>query len=87
MNIEIYSADYCPHCTRAKGIFDRYGLSYTEYDITHDMEGRMTAMNRSGGRKTVPQIFIDGQHIGGCDDLVAFDQSGQLKALIAAQEK
>jgi glutaredoxin 3 len=82
MKIEIYSADYCPHCTRAKSVFDRYGLTYTEYDITKDMAGREEAMTRSGGRKTVPQIFIDGTHIGGCDDLVAFEQSGKLKALV-----
>jgi glutaredoxin 3 len=82
MKIEIYSASYCPHCDRAKSIFDRYGLSYTTYDITTDAAGREECMNRSGGRTTVPQIFIDGTHIGGCDDLVAFEQAGKLKALV-----
>ena len=82
MNIEIFSASYCPHCDRAKRIFDRYGLPYTEYDITTDAAGREVCMKRSGGRKTVPQIFIEGVHIGGCDDLVVFEQEGKLKALM-----
>ncbi len=81
--VEIYSTDYCPYCTRAKDLLTRKGAEYTEYDVTHDDEGRIKLVEKAGGRRTVPQIFIDGKHIGGFDDLSALDKEGKLDELLA----
>jgi glutaredoxin 3 len=81
--IEIYTQDWCPYCVRAKGLFDKKGAAYTEFDAPNGSAARAESVDRSG-RSSVPQIFIDGQHIGGCDDLVALDRAGKLDALIAA---
>ncbi len=81
--IEIYTQDWCPYCVRAKGLFDKKGIAYTEFDAPHGSAARIEASERSG-RTSVPQIFIDGQHIGGCDDLVALERAGQLDSLVAA---
>ena len=82
--IEIYLTTYCPYCVRAKELFKRKGVAFTEFDLTHDDAGRAALIERAGGRKTVPQIFIGGQHIGGCDDLYALDAKGELDALLNA---
>ena len=82
-NITIYSKDYCPYCTKAKSLFKRKGHDqFTEIDITHDEKLQNEMVEKSGGRKSVPQIFIDGKHIGGCDDLYALDASGKLDPLL-----
>ena len=81
--IEIYTQDWCPYCVRAKSLFDRKGAAYEEIDAPSGSQARVESGNRSG-RSSVPQIFIDGRHIGGCDDLVALDQSGRLDPLLAA---
>ena len=81
--IEIYTQDWCGFCARAKGLFDRRGVAYTEIDAPNGSAARVQAVDRSG-RSTVPQIFIDGEHIGGCDDLLALERAGKLDALIAA---
>jgi glutaredoxin 3 len=81
--IEVYTQDWCPYCARAKTLFDRKGVAYDEIDAPNGSPARAESNNRSG-QTTVPQIFIDGRHIGGCDDLVALDRSGGLDALIAA---
>lgn len=81
-NIEIYSTTYCPYCVRAKALMDAKDLDYTEIDVTGNDEARMALVAKSGGRKTVPQIFIDGQSIGGYDDLRALEESGQLDAML-----
>ena len=83
-NIEIYTKDYCPFCARAKHLLTTKGVSFTEYDITHDVEGQQEMIERSQ-RRTVPQIFINGYHVGGNDDLVAANQSGELDKLLANQ--
>lgn len=83
-NIEVFTTDYCPYCKKAKALLEKKGAKYQEFDLTHDPEGRDRLVTRSGGRKTVPQIFINNQHIGGCDDLYALDQQGKLDPLLAA---
>jgi len=81
-NIEIYTTKVCPHCVRAKSLLDRKGATYTTIDVTTDEELRMAMMERAGGRRTVPQIFIDDKHIGGADDLYALDKQGGLDPLL-----
>jgi glutaredoxin 3 len=80
-NIEIYTKDYCPYCHRAKALLDKKGVEYTEYDITHDADKQKEMADRSKAR-TVPQIFIDGQGIGGCDDIHMLDTNNELDAMI-----
>jgi glutaredoxin 3 len=82
--IEIYTQDWCPYCARAKALLERKGVPYTEYDAPNGSPARREAMERSGGRTSVPQVFIDGQAIGGSDDLHALDRAGKLDPLLAA---
>jgi glutaredoxin 3 len=82
-NIEIYTKAFCGFCSRAKALLDAKGASYEEYDITMGGPKRQEMLERSNGRYTVPQIFIDGQHIGGCDDIMALDARGGLDPLLA----
>lgn len=82
--IQVYTTTYCPYCVRAKQLLDKKGAAYTEIDVTGDEAGRMALVEKSGGRKTVPQIFIGNTHVGGCDDLYALDKEGKLDALISA---
>ena len=81
--VELFTTNYCPYCTRAKALLDKKGVAYTQTDLTNDPEGREKLVIRSGGRKTVPQIFINNQSIGGFDDLYALDQKGGLDPLLA----
>jgi glutaredoxin 3 len=81
--IIIYSKDYCPYCEKAKKLFEIKGKEYKEIDITHDPETAIKLVEMAGGRKTVPQIFIGGKHIGGCDDLYALNDKGELDKLLA----
>ncbi|WP_353216323.1 glutaredoxin 3 [Sandarakinorhabdus sp.] len=80
--IEIYTKFLCPFCTRAKKLLDTKGAAFEEIDISTGGARRTEMLARSGGRQTVPQIFIDGQHVGGCDDLVALDQAGRLDPML-----
>jgi glutaredoxin 3 len=82
--IEIYTKAFCPYCHRAKALFDGKGVSYEEVDITMGGPRRGEMIDRAGGRTTVPQIFIDGRHVGGCDDLHALDSAGKLDPLLVA---
>ena len=82
--IEIYTQDWCPFCTRAKQVFDSRGVAYTEIDAPRGSEKRAEAAQRAGGKTTVPQIFIDGAYIGGCDDLLALERAGRLDPLLKA---
>ena len=82
-NVEIYTANYCPYCKKAKDLLQRKNVSFKEIDITDDAAGRAEAMQRSGGRKTVPQIFINGESVGGFDDINALDREGKLDKLLA----
>jgi glutaredoxin 3 len=81
--IEIYTKFGCPYCTRAKALLADKGVTVSEHDITMGGEGRAEMIERSGGRTTVPQVFIDGKHIGGSDDLAALDRRGGLDPLLA----
>ncbi|MEN3753144.1 glutaredoxin 3 [Mangrovibacter sp. SLW1] len=76
-NIDIYTTTTCPYCSRAKALLSSKGVSFNEIVIDRDSGLRSQMMERSG-RRTVPQIFIDEQHIGGCDDLYALDARGGL---------
>ena len=80
--IEVYSKDYCPYCVKAKDLLKQKGLKFTEIDVTHDEKGYNIMVNRSNGRKTVPEIFIDGVCIGGCDDLYELEKTGELDELL-----
>jgi glutaredoxin 3 len=83
-NVEIYTWSACPFCIRAKALLDRKGVEYTEYGIDGDNAGRAKMIERTGGPKSVPQIFIDDKYIGGCDDIHALDRQGGLDPLLQA---
>lgn len=80
--IEIYTKFFCPYCTRAKALLEAKGVEFTEIDVTMDAALRRQMMERSNGRSTVPQIFIDGHHVGGSDELAALDARGGLDPLL-----
>ena len=80
--IDVYTQDWCPFCARAMALLHGKGVTVNEIDAPNGSKARAEAVERSGGRTTVPQIFIDGQHIGGCDDLVALDRAGKLDPLL-----
>ena len=82
--IEIYTKAFCPYCTRALRLLDAKGVEIEEFDISMGGPKRTEMLDRAGGRSTVPQIFIDGHHIGGSDDLAALEREGKLDALLAA---
>jgi len=80
--IEIYTKALCPYCVRAKQLFTRKNIAFLDIPAAMDREKLAEMQSRSGGRRTFPQIFIDGQHIGGCDDLYALDAAGGLDSLL-----
>ena len=82
-NVTIYSRDYCPYCVRAKALLDQKQVSYTEISIDKQPEKRVEMIERSKGGMTVPQIFINDQVIGGCDELMALEYNKELDALLA----
>lgn len=82
--VEIYTRSWCPYCLRAKTLLKSKGADYREIDIDRAPERRAEMIERSGGRTTVPQIFIDGRPIGGSDELVALERAGRLDALLNA---
>jgi len=84
VEVEIYTTSICPYCSRAKRLLERKGVSYREINVELDPEIRDQMTARAGGRYTVPQIFIDGHHVGGCDDLYALDGRGELDPLLGA---
>jgi glutaredoxin 3 len=81
--VEIYTKAFCGYCVRAKSLLERKGVAFEEYDITMGGPKRQEMFDRAPGRTTVPQIFIDGRHIGGSDDLSALDAAGKLDPLLA----
>lgn len=81
--VEIYTKTYCPYCWRAKELLSSKGVDYHEVAVDFGGEAKELMVERASGRTTVPQIFIKGQHVGGCDDLVALDRAGKLDELIA----
>jgi glutaredoxin 3 len=81
-NVEIYTWSTCPFCIRAKALLDKKGVEYTEYCIDGDEAARAEMADRANGRRSLPQIFIDDQHVGGCDDLYALNSRGKLDPLL-----
>lgn len=82
--IEIYTWKTCPFCVRAKQLLDMKDVDYTEYMIQGDDDARAKMITRTGGPKSVPQIFIDDVHIGGCDDIYALEAKGALDKILNA---
>ena len=81
--IKVYTTPYCPYCVSAKELRRRKGVEFVEINVAGNRELRMEMVERSGGRVTVPQIFIGDTHVGGCDDLYALDDAGRLDPLLA----
>ncbi|HVZ70603.1 MAG TPA: glutaredoxin 3 [Rhizomicrobium sp.] len=81
--IKIYTTPICPYCYRAKALLKQKGAAFDEIDVFMDAKAR-SEMEEKSGRRTVPQIFIGGRHIGGCDDLIELDAEGKLDPLLAA---
>ncbi|HLY54482.1 MAG TPA: glutaredoxin 3 [Stellaceae bacterium] len=78
--VEIYSTPFCGYCARAKALLERKGVAFETIDLYEHPDRRGEMIERAGGRSTVPQIFIDGEHVGGSDDLYALDRAGGLDA-------
>jgi glutaredoxin 3 len=81
--VEVYTTTYCPFCTRAKNLLKSKGVAFVEIDVTDDDALRAKMVELSGGRRTVPEIFINGEIVGGFDDLKALDDEEKLDALLA----
>lgn len=80
--VEIYSTMWCGYCARARSLLQKKGVAFDDIDVEVDTSKRDEMVKRAGGRMTVPQIFIDGAHIGGSDELVALDRDGKLDTLL-----
>ena len=80
--VEIYTWSRCPFCIRAKGLLDEKGVEYSEYCIDGDEDARDKMRARANGKSSLPQIFIDDRHVGGCDDLYALESNGELEPLL-----
>jgi glutaredoxin 3 len=83
--VEIYTRIFCGYCARARQLLESKGVDYEEYDITMDAAKRAEMLHRAPGRTTVPQIFIDGRHVGGSDDLYALDRDGRLDPMLTGE--
>ncbi len=83
-DVEIFTQPYCAYCARAVALLTQKGVAFKEINAPYGTAARNEAIRRSGGRGTVPQIFINGAAIGGCDDLVALDRAGRLDPLLRA---
>ena len=82
--VEIYTKGTCPYCARARRLLEDKGVRYAEYEISTDPDKRAEMIQRANGRSTVPQIFIDGRHVGGSDDLAELERRGQLDPMLAS---
>ena len=80
--VEIYSKDYCPYCDKAKALFEQLGVAWQEKRVDLQPEFREELLQRVPSARTMPQIFIHGQHVGGCDDLYALHQANSLQELL-----
>ena len=83
--VEIYSSMWCPFCHRAKQLLQSKGVGFEEFDVDANPTLRNEMTQRSGGRQTVPQIFIDDRHIGGSDELVALEREGRLSGMLQVE--
>ncbi|MBA2467549.1 MAG: glutaredoxin 3 [Sphingomonas sp.] len=84
VKVEIYTKPFCSYCYRAKALLESKGVAYEECEIGFSGPERLEMIQRSAGRTTVPQIFIDGRHIGGCDALMEMERGGKLDGLLSA---
>ena len=82
--VEIYTKFGCPYCARAKRLLEEKGVDYEEYELNSTPGKREEMLSRAPGRTTVPQIFIDGRHVGGSDDLAELERAGRLDPMLAA---
>ena len=82
--VRIYSTSFCSYCDRARALLSRKGAAYTEFKVDEDPASRVEMLRLSGGRRSVPQIFIGDLHVGGFDDLYALERSGKLDSLLGA---
>jgi glutaredoxin 3 len=82
-NVRIYTTPFCPYCARAKALLGKKGAAFEEVDVYMDAAARKEMQEKSGGQRTVPQIFIGERHVGGCDDLQALESAGELDPLLA----
>ena len=82
--VEIYTGPFCGYCARAKQLLNSKGVAFVEYQIQTDPKLRAEMLQRAKGARTVPQIFIDDQHIGGSDELAALERAGKLTSLLAS---
>ncbi len=82
--VEVYTTSFCPFCTRAKSLLKSKGVQFIEIDVTEDAELRQKMVELSGGRRTVPEIFINDKIVGGYDELKALDEAGKLDPMLAA---
>ncbi len=80
--VRMYATAWCPYCARARRLLESKGVVIDEIDVEAQPQARAEMIERSGGRRTVPQIFIGAQHVGGCDDLLALDAAGGLDPLL-----
>jgi glutaredoxin 3 len=80
--VEIYTTMFCGYCARAKSLLRSKGVAYEEIEVDMDADRRRVMVERAGGRRTVPQIFIDGMHVGGSDELHALDRAGRLDPML-----
>jgi glutaredoxin 3 len=76
--VDIYTTMWCPYCARAKSLLEKKGVAYREISLDEEPGRRPEMIERAHGGRTVPQIFIDGEHIGGCDDMMALERAGRL---------
>ena len=79
----VYTTPICPYCARAKSLLGKKGAAYDEVDVMMDNKAMSEMLEKSGGARTVPQIFIGDTHVGGCDELYALEREGKLDALLA----
>ncbi len=82
-DVTIYTREYCGYCSRAKALLQSKGVDFVEHDATYSQELRSEMIAKSNGRSTFPQVFINGEHVGGCDDLHALDRQGKLDLMLA----
>jgi glutaredoxin 3 len=82
--VKIYTTPFCPYCARAKSLLTKKGVTFEEVDVMMDDKARDEMLAKSGGSRTVPQIFVGGTHVGGSDDLYALDRDGKLDSLLSA---
>ena len=82
--VEIYSGDFCPFCVRAKSLLKKKGVDFTEYNVQKETDRRTEMLDRTNGARTIPQIFINKRHVGGCDELYALEKNGELDSWLTA---